>query len=414
MPSRSGVYQFLDENNNVIYVGKAIDLRKRVSSYFLSKDLGVKTKQLVLNIAYIRVIEVTSEIEAFLLEERLIKKYKPKYNIKLIDGKSFLGLKITIKDKYPKVLLTRKVENDNALYFGPFTSSASLKVVLKLVRKIFPYQSVINHGPSLCLYYHLGLCPCPTVTKNTSYKKNINHLIDFLNGNTKKLVSALEKERDLQSKNEQFELALQIQRKIDAINLITSPFYKPFEYEENPNLRNDVIASQLNELLDILKINKINIKNLLRIECYDISNISGNFATGSMVVFINGEKSSKDYRKFKIKRNYNNKPNDFAMMQEMLERRLNHDDWQKPSLIIVDGGKGQVSAALETLTKLNFNYPLIGLAKKQEIIITSKLKEIVLPHNSKSLQLLMRIRDEAHRFAINYHRKLRAKSFLSS
>ena len=140
LPTVSGVYQFLNENDNVIYVGKAINLKKRVSSYFSSNILGEKTKKLVTEIKKIRTIEVTSEIEAFLLEERLIKKYKPIYNIRLIDGKSFLGLKITIKDEYPKVLFTRKVENDDAIYFGPYTSSNSLKTVLKLIRKIFPYH----------------------------------------------------------------------------------------------------------------------------------------------------------------------------------------------------------------------------------------------------------------------------------
>lgn len=172
----TGVYQFLNANGDIVYVGKAINLRKRVSSYFTSKNLGPKTKNLVLEIKKINVIQTTSEIESFLLEERLIKKYKPKYNIKLIDGKSYLGIKITIKDKYPKILFTRKNDNDGSLYFGPFTSSSSLKIVLKLIRKIFPYQSVLNHSKSKCLYYHLNLCPCPEVTHDKYYKKNILHI----------------------------------------------------------------------------------------------------------------------------------------------------------------------------------------------------------------------------------------------
>ncbi len=413
MPSVSGVYQFLDENDNVLYVGKAINLKKRVSSYFSTKDLGEKTKKLVLEIKKIKVIEVTSEIEAFLLEERLIKKYKPKYNIRLIDGKSFLGLKITIKDKYPKVLFTRKVDNDGAVYFGPYTSSNSLRTVLKLVRKIFPFQSVLNHPNSLCLYHHLGLCPCPYVTNDTSYRSTINTLIDFLNGKTKKVISELEKERDEYSRNDQFELAKEIQNKIDAINLITSSIYKPFEYEENPNLRSDVVKKQLDELSQILNANGVLVKNLDRVECYDISNISGTNPTGSMVVFTNGEKDSSSYRRFKIKRDYHQKPNDFAMMQEMIERRIKRTDWPTPSLIIIDGGKGQISSVQKILTQLNYNVPFVGLAKREETIITPEFKSITLERNSKALHFVMRIRDEAHRFAITYHRKLRANAFIN-
>jgi excinuclease ABC subunit C len=414
LPTVSGVYQFLDEKGNVIYVGKAKDLRKRVSSYFSNKDLGEKTKKLVSKIQKIKTIEVTSEIEAFLLEERLIKKFRPIYNIRLIDGKTFLGLKITIKDEYPKVLLTRKVEKDGALYFGPFTSSSSLKTVLKLTRKIFPYQSVLNHPNSICLYNHLGLCPCPTVTKDNNYKRNVRHLIDFLNGETNKVIRSLEKERNEFSADEDFESARLMQNKIDAINLITSPIYKPFEYEENPNLRSDVINRQLDDLKQILNDNNVPVKDLERVECYDISNTSGTNATGSMVVFTNGEKDSSSYRRFKIKKDYRDLPNDFAMLGEVLQRRINRSDWPKPSLIIVDGGKGQVSSADKIFKINNYNVPLVGLAKREEIIITPEFKEIKLGHNTKPLQFIMRIRDEAHRFAITYHRKLRSKSFLPS
>lgn len=391
-------------------MGKAKDLKKRVSSYFRSKDLGEKTNALVSQIKRIKIIEVTSEIEAFLLEERLIKKYKPHYNIKLVDGKSYPSIKITIKDKYPKVLLIRKEEKDNALYFGPYTSMTSLKTVLKLLRRIFPYQAVLNHPNGLCLYYHLGLCPCPTVTKDPNYHRNINHIVSFLNGNKNLLIKDLEKEREQASINEDFEKAGEIQKKIDAITLITSSFYQPFEYELNPNLRSDTVASNLLDLQTILNTNGVKILNLDRIECYDISNTSGLNATGSMVVFTNGEKDSSSYRRFKIKRDYKNKPNDFAMMQEVLERRLKHSDWPKPSLLVIDGGKGQTSSVKNILDSMSLDIPLIGLAKREETIITGDLKEIKLPKDSHALQLIMRLRDEAHRFAITYHKKLRAKA----
>jgi len=409
LPTYTGVYLFIDKQNKVIYVGKAINLRKRVASYFSSKDLGEKTKILVSQIDKIKTIGVSSELESFLLEEKLIKKYLPRFNIKLVDGKSYIRLKITIKDKYPKVLLVRKEENDNCLYFGPYTSSTSLKSVLKLIRRIFPYQSVLNHPKNLCLYYHLGLCPCPYVTNNVNYKKNIEHIIDFLNGDAKKVIRDLENERNKFSINEQFEQANIIQTKINQIGLITSSFYKPFEYEENPNLRSDVLNFELNSLKDILNENGVNVKNLNRIECYDISNTSGTNATGSMVVLTNGEKDTSSYRRFKIKRDYNNKPNDFAMIKEVLERRIKNTTWPAPSLFVIDGGKGQVTSAKEILDNFKIRIPVIGLAKREEIIITSNLKEIKLPKDSKALQLIMKIRDEAHRFAITYHKKLRSR-----
>lgn len=283
-------------------------------------------------------------------------------------------------------------------------------MVLKMVRKIFPYVAVKNHGNRVCLYNHLGLCPCPQVTKDITYKKTVKHIIDFMNGNTKKVIKDLEKERDLQSLKENFEDAKEIQRKMDAITLITSPFYKPFEYELNPNFKQDILQNELNSLIEILNQNGVGVKKLERIECYDISNTSGTNATASMVVLKSGEKDTNSYRRFKIKGFYNNKPNDFAMISEVLTRRLKHNEWQTPDLIVVDGGKGQVSSAKEVLKNLGSNIPLIGLAKKEEIIITRELLEIKLPKDSKALQLIEKIRDEAHRFAITYHKKLRSKA----
>jgi len=413
LPIFSGVYLFIDKDGKTIYVGKAKNLKARVSSYFSSQDLGEKTRILVSQIRKIGTIEVTSEIEAFLLEEKLIKKYKPYYNIKLLDDKRYPSLKITVKDKYPKVLLVRKKDDANALYFGPYTSTSSLRTVLKILRRIFPYQSVVNHPNKLCFYYHLGLCPCPTVTHDENYQNSIKHIVSFLNGNKNFLLKDLTKERNQASKNEDFEKASQVQKQIDSIALITSAFYQPFEYELNPNLRSDVVASNLEDLKQILNANGVSVPNLSRIECYDISNTSGVNATGSMVVFTNGEKDSASYRRFRIKKDYHSRPNDFAMLQEVLERRLKRNDWPKPSLIIVDGGKGQVSSAKKIMHNLSLNIPLLGLAKREEIIIRSDLQEIKLPKNSQALQLIMRLRDEAHRFAIAYHKKLRFKAIFA-
>ena len=395
----------------MLYVGKAINLKSRVRSYFTNqKNLGEKTRNLVTQIAKIKTIRVESEIESLLLEANLIKKYQPKYNIKLTDGKAYPLIRITIKDKYPKVLVARKTNDPKSLYFGPFPNATAMRLVLKTVRRIFPFQSVINHPDKPCFYYHLGLCPCPGVFNDKQYKLTIRHIIKFLNGQTKSVIRDLEKERNVLSKNQQFEKAAEIQIKIDAITLVTSKFYAPFEYEKNPNLREDIRNNELELLKNELISKGTLVKKLRRIECYDISNTSGKNATGSMVVFINGEKDSSLYRKFKIRDTYNDLPNDFAMMEEVIRRRLQHKEWGEPDLIIVDGGKGQISSALKALGLENLKIPVVGLAKQEEIIITSDFKEIRLPKESSHLLLVMRIRDEAHRFAITYHKKLRAKS----
>jgi len=375
--------------------------------------LGLKTQALVEKIKKIKTITVNSELEAFLLEANLIKKYNPKYNARLTDGKTYIRAKITIGEKIPKVLLARREESKNSIYFGPFPSSNDLRIVLKLIRRIFPYQGVVNHPKRYCLYYHLGLCPCPpmftTSQELKDYRKNIRHIVQFFEGQTKKIIKELENERDRESGREQFEKASDVQRKIDAIEFITSPRRSPFEYEQNPNLRTDIRNKELKELQKALETNGVKLGNLTRIECFDISNIGGVHATGSMVVFINGEKDSSEYRRFQIKRPPKVIPNDFAMMREVVRRRLNHRDWQFPDLIIVDGGKGQISSVNKALFEINLEVPVIGIAKREELVITSDFKTIRLPRNSDALILVRRIRDEAHRFAITYHRKLRSR-----
>lgn len=396
-------------------MGKAKNLKNRVSSYFVDSLLLEKTRVLVSQIHAIKITVVESELESLLLEAFYIKKFTPRYNLRLTDGKSYPLIRITIKDIYPKILIARRFEDKSSLYFGPYPSSKDVRMVLKLLRRIFPFQNVLHHPKRPCLYYHLGLCPCPEVFNSlelkTHYKKSIRHIIQFLEGKTKQVIKELEKERDLASKNENFEDAQTIQKQINAIAYITSPTHKPFEYELNPNLTSDLREKELYDLRLHLKGVNVNIQRLIRIECFDISNISGKYSVGSMVVFTNGEKDSSQYRRFRIKKT-TGIPNDFAAMQEVLARRLKHLEWELPDLLIVDGGKGQISSAQKALKDLNINIPLIGLAKREEIIITSDFKEIKLPRNSESLHLVQRIRDEAHRFAITYHKKLRARSFL--
>jgi len=420
LPEQPGIYLFLDKKGSVLYVGKAKNLKKRVSSYFpKSTDLIGKTKLLVGQIHTIKILIVESEIEALLLEASFIKKNTPKFNVSLKDGKAYPLIKITVNQQLPKVFTVRRMDDraelDRSLYFGPFPNVGEMRMVLKIIRRIFPFISANHVGKRICLYKHLGLCPCPT-TLNTDeqkkeYRKNINYIVEFLLGESKKVISELEKERNRYAKQEEFEKAKDIQKKIDAIINVTSPIYKPFEYVKNPNLYKDLRRFELDGLQKILKEYYPAIATIARIECYDISNISGIYAAGSMVVFTNGEKESLSYRRFKIKREQEtSKPNDCAMMEEVLQRRMNHTDWPYPELIIVDGGKGQISSVLKVLKKSDLYIPLIGLAKREEIIITSGFKEIRLSKDSPALKLMMRIRNEAHRFAITYHRKLRAKA----
>ena len=259
----------------------------------------------------------------------------------------------------------------------------------------------------------MGLCPCPPIVSDDelrAYRKNIRRVVDFLKGNTKKVIRDLEKERDALSKKDEFEKALIVQKRIDAIKFVTSQSYKPFDYEVNPNLEEDLRNKEMNSLKQILKEQGVNVESIKRIECYDISNISGKLATGSMVVFENGTKNTSEYRRFRIKKTPG--PNDFAMIAEVLKRRFSRVGWAMPGLIVIDGGKGQVSAASKALRELNIDIPIIGLAKRLETIVTADLQEILLPRRSDGLKLVMKLRDEAHRFAITYHRKLRSKNFI--
>lgn len=410
---------FKDEKRKILYIGKAKDLKKRVSSYFSKKALDSKTITLVSQIKDIKTIRVTSEIEAFLLEAELIKKHKPFYNIKLIDDKSYPMIEVTTSEN-PSVTITRKKLDKKAKYFGPYSDTTALKTVLKLLRRIFPYQSVKNHPKRKCLYYHLGLCPCVQAQPQNLpiYKKNLAAIEKFLMGKKESALKSLIKERDDFSKKEEFENASMVQERIDRINLITSTAFDPFYYIEKPDFYYERIRNEVRSLLEILKPYFPDLGRLSRIECYDISNISGKNATGSMVVFENGDKKSSEYRRFRIKTK--DTPDDFFMMSEMLTRRFKRDNWPNPDLIIIDGGKGQVSTALKVLASKGVKFPLIGLAKKEEIIIvpvknTSSMEfiEVKLPKSTPGINLVRRIRDEAHRFAITYHRLLRKKNFIA-
>lgn len=416
LPTKPGIYIFKNEKGKPIYVGKAKDLKKRVSSYFLKSDLESKTLRMLSDAKSLSHIVVSSEVEAFLLEANLIKKFKPLYNIRLSDDKFYPYLEIN-KKPIPYVIITRKkIEDKNKAYFGPYTSTTDLKIVLKILRRIFPYQSVKNHPNRRCLYYHLGLCPCIPIypERLPQYLKDIKKLIYFFEGKKESVVKELVKDQKENIINEEFEKAGEIQKKIEKIEFITSQNYDPFAYEQKPDLYFERIKNELASLKQILAKYSID-TTLNRIECYDISNIQGTNATGSMVVFENGDVSKKEYKKFKII--FKKTPDDFAMHQEVMSRRLKHPEWGKPDLLVIDGGKGQVSSVLKVLLMNKNTTPVIGLAKKEETIVIPiqtvgynfDFIEVKLPKSTPGVNLLRRIRDEAHRFAITYHKLLRKK-----
>jgi excinuclease ABC subunit C len=417
-------------------VGKAKNLKSRVSSYFgSSAGLGIKTAQLVTHIAFIQITQVDSELEALLLEAFYIKKFAPKYNIRLTDNKSYPLIRITVKDTYPAVLTARQVDDPKSVYFGPFPSASTVRMVLRVLRRIFPYHSTTNHPKHACLYHHLGLCPClpayDTQENRAAYKKNIKRIIRILEGEVRSLIKELETERDSASKSEEFENALILQKQIDALSYITQPFHSPVDYHVNPNLREDLRLSEMQELQTILqKAGYTTMPLPEKIECYDISHFQGKLTVASMVVFMHGEKDGSLYRKYKIQ--HEKTPDDFMSMREVLTRRLKHTEWEYPDLFIVDGGKGQVSSALEVFNEKGITIPLIGLAKREEHIVVplrhpridskqviegkgkkdEAFLEIALSKRAKASLLVQRIRDEAHRFAITYHRLLRSKALV--
>lgn len=418
LPETPGVYIYYNSTKEVIYVGKAINLKNRVRSYFQkTENLGPKTQALVANIIFIDTINVESEIEALLLEAELIKLYKPRYNIELKDDKSPIYIKISTNEEIPRISTVRREELPGVTYFGPYPSAGTAKHVLRLIRKIFPYRSCQQLPKKPCLYFHLKLCdaPCVQNISTQDYIKIIKQIILFLQGKKKQLIKELEKEMLKESESLNFEEAAKIKKQLDAIQYVTQTFKKPDVYIENPNLIEDERQKALLELADYLRPYMPNIEAPQRIECYDISNFQGTNAVGAMTVATDGTINKREYRKFKIKTK--NTPDDYEMHKEVLKRRLQHDEWQYPDLIVVDGGKGQLTGALEIINEMGMNIPALGIAKRNEELIVKTengFQALSLPRNSKALHLIQHLRDESHRFGISYHRLLRSKETTGS
>ncbi len=407
LPETPGVYIMKDGEGRVLYVGKAGNLRRRVSSYF-EKTHDARITALVGKIKKIEHRITDTALEALVLEANLIKKYLPPFNVREKDDKSFLYIEIT-KEKFPRVILVRGKDNAMGIRFGPFVSAGNVRAALNILRRIFPWSV---HDPERlgkysrpCLDYEIGLCPgtCIGAINRADYLKNIARLKLFFEGKKKRIIASLTKEMAVASKNLDFETAEKMRRQIFALQHIrdtalienSEPIIQNPESDEN-------IKSGISD-------------KEYRIEGYDISNISGDSAVGSMVVFsASGNddfKPDKDeYRKFRIQTIF--QPNDVGMLTEVLMRRFKRtalaERWKLPDLVLIDGGLPQVNAARRALFRVGLKIPIVGIAKgaerKRNDIIGTLPKEV--PE-----AVLIHVRDEAHRFAIGYHKLLRRRKF---
>ncbi len=528
LPKTSGVYIMKGTNSEVLYVGKAKNLYNRVHQYFYASVTSIKTQTLVSKIADIQYIVTPSELDALVLENNLIKKHKPPYNILLKDDKTYPYIKIKFQEKYPSIEVTRIIKSDGSRYFGPYMLGISAASILNLLHYAFPIRSCkkLAKNKGVCLNYHLGRClaPCDNRCTPQEYAQVVSSIIAFLNGDDREVKKDLTDKMHLAAEKQDFELAKQyrdnlkildsIVRKqvtalpldsnidvfgvvgdslgsvvcvlnirggktlgMDCFDLTTdgvddglSQFIMQY-YAVNPLIATEIIVGKELEFVDALAeyLRGINNKKVLvitpkqgvrkqlldvaktnateymdkhfaelkrhqdmtlgavtelyqvlqlsrvpyRMECFDISHVSGTNKVSSMVVFQSGHKASDMYRRFKIMTVEGN--NDYASMRETLTRRISKLDGNersfgyRPDLIVIDGGKGQLSAVSDIVPE---DIDLIALAEREEeIFIRGRGSEpVVLPKSSNALKLLQRLRDEAHRFAITYHRALRQKS----
>jgi excinuclease ABC subunit C len=537
LPSMPGIYQFKNDKRKVIYIGKAKNLRNRVRSYFQNRIENAKTIALVTRIDDVELIVTDSEIEAFVLENTLIKELKPRYNINLKDDKSFPYIQVT-NEPYPQIFSTRNIIKDGSKYFGPYTEVKNMKSSLRLINKIFKIRSCkydINQRTieqkkfKVCLDYHIKKCegPCEGLVSQFHYNKMVNEVIKVLRGRTDELIEELKLEMNHSSSNLEFERAAELRDRIEQLSIysskqkvvsndfgdrdVISAAYEgkdvsatilnirsgklvgkkqltltmaenevipkiyssivKFYYDEFVEVPKEIIIdsepeesdsliewlntraikkcrfvipqkqSEMKSLLMMCKQNAelhlkeiqlqkmkkegsvpyalsalqrdLRLKNLpRRIECFDNSNLQGSDPVASMVVFIDGKPKKSLYRKYIIKTVEG--PDDFASMREVIHRRysrLIEEKEKMPELIMVDGGKGQLSSAIEILNELEIkNFEIIGLAKRlEEVFLPDNSDPQSIPKTSSSLKLLQHIRDEAHRFAISFHRERRSK-----
>lgn len=408
LPQTPGVYAFKNKEG-ILYIGKAVNLRERVKNHFQQPSYrdGLFMNQ-VRKIGY---IQTPSEIDALLLESAMIKKHQPKYNVFWKDDKKYFYAAIT-KDLLPRVLITHQPSSQKkAKLIGPYVDGTSLKLTLRYLRKIFPYYTAATHSPLPCGYCHLGLCPGP-IPDITAYKKNLQNLASVLKGKRTSVIRRLKKEMALLSKNRQYERAGILRDQVFALeNIAKHRFSRQIKEEKLEDEQEyKAVEQSLQKIFHTAK-------PMSRVEEFDVSNIQGTAATGSMVVFVEGRRAPQFYRKFKIRAEA--KPNDVAMMKEIISRRMRHPEWKYPDLMIIDGGKGQLRSALSAISQYQNKeektpFFIAALAKRKTELFLPGRKESAagehLPLDAR--RFLLRMRDEAHRFAISYHKILRRKNLL--
>lgn len=403
----------MNKKGKVLYVGKAKNLKLRLKSYRQVPDQAVKTKKMLDESESVKYKATDSEIEALLIEAELIKLYQPRFNILLKDDKSPLYIAFT-KEEYPRVIATRKNKLP-ATYFGPYPSAYQTKRLLSWLRHLFPFCNTTQtqkRQKKACFYYHIKLCPgaCIGEISPKDYQKNLDKIKLLLKGKKFKLISQLKKEIKILSEKQKYEQAAQLRDRLIIFDNLRQQ--KSVELDL-PFLEQDIAEEQTKHLRRLLKpvMALPSDYPLTRIEAYDVSNISGKQATGSMVVFVNGKPQKDQYRLFKIKTV--KKPNDPAMIKEIIKRRVKRKDWQTPNLIVIDGGITQLKAALSVIS---WRVPIIGIAKHPDKLVAfnHNTKETVrfrLPQKNPATKLIQHLRDESHRFAKNYHKNLRQRQF---
>lgn len=425
LPHRPGVYIFRNKENRILYVGKAIDLSRRVRGYFQNNrnDWGIHD---------IQTIETVSEFDALILEAKLIRTHMPKYNATAKDDKSPLYVVFTLSQQLPRIIFTRKTQLPNILkrnkhdvVFGPFQSAKMVRSIMRQLRHVIPYCTQKERNGRPCFYTHLGLCrPCPSLIVKLPggkirqqhvllYRKNIFRLKNILSGKTTGVLRQMESGMRFLAEHEQFEAAANLRNQIQAFYEILSKRYDPMVYL-GPGGTTAIYERELIELHSALRPYFPGFSVPHRIECIDVSNIQGKHATGSLVVLTDGRKDPDSYRRFRIKTIDGS--NDTAMIAEVICRRFAHKEWPTPDLLVIDGGKGQVRTVLRSRIWLRQTpVPIIGLAKRfEEIIIplqNNRWKILRLDLTSPALHVIERVRDEAHRFAVSYHRLMRSSEF---
>ncbi len=429
LPAQPGVYFHKDVSGEIIYVGKAASLRSRVRQYFQkSRVRDPKTDALVAEIDDTDWMVVESELEALFLEAEMVRRYMPRYNILLRDDKSMVYIRIDYDSEFPTVGTTRRPLDDGARYFGPYLSAITVRTALKSLRRIFPFATRRIPGQKRAtLHYHLGLDPGLEEGRTTleAYRANLRRLMAVIEGRRKSIEQELERDMKRAAKAQDFETAAKARNQLFALQNLNKQVI--FSDKEFLDISKDHALVELVELLSLPKFPA-------RIEGYDISHMQGTDVVASMVVFTNGVSNKGEYRKFKTRKDHNN---DFYNMNETIKRRLsdkNRKAWGLPDLILIDGGKGQLDAAIRARDEAGLaRLPFIGLAKREEQVVIARERSNVelniaamrklggfvtesqdfmlvnLPHTTNLVKLLQRIRDESHRFAVSYHSVLKVK-----